>query len=217
MVILSQLEAGRRLARGVSLVLGDTPLVLAISAGGARVAAEMARVLGAPFDMMAGQRLEVPGRPHSVFGAVADGTVVLLADRIRQLELPPGYVDSLIELAREQVGRITATRRGSEQAIPFAGRSVVLVDDGSADAILVRSAATALREAGAKRLVFAAPLASMDLYQELQALVDDRVLLEEPGSTTQVRDPSFSQTTEFDIHDLVSSNRRSMSGSAQPI
>src|SRR5262245_48276174 len=128
MVTVSREEAGRRLSHGVSLVLPQTPLVLALSPGGFKVAAELARQLSAPLDVMAVSRLEVPGRRRSVFGAVSGRAAVVLPDRIRQLDLHPEYVYSLIQVARAEVERVTANRRGSASAIPLEGRPVVLVD-----------------------------------------------------------------------------------------
>ncbi len=208
MVVLSQEEAGRRLAEGVSLVVREIPLVLALSPGGARVAGEIARVLGAPLDIIATTRLEVPGRPRSTFGAVADGATVLLEDRIRTLGLPRDYVDGLIELARLEVDRVAAAWRGNEKALPLKDRAVVLVDDGASEAVLVVGAATALRQFGVARLFFATPTASADLCQALRGVVDERIMLYEPEChDTQVRDPSFAHTTEFDVHALVRRSR----------
>jgi putative phosphoribosyl transferase len=216
MKVLSQLEAGQRLAQGVALAVKDTPLVIAFTPGGAAVGAELAGILAAPLDMLAVVRLEVPGRMHSTFGAVADGAVVLMTDRVAELGLPPDYVDSLVEMARCDVERITHARRGSEPAIPLDQRTVVLVDDGSADATLALSAATALRRAGVTRLVFAAPQARPDLARAFERVADQMILLEKPGILTQVRDPSFCQTTEFDIHELVCRNRKSTPGVPVP-
>ena len=208
MKVLTQLEAGQRLARGVSLALEETPLVIVITLGGAAVGAEVARLLGAPLDVLTVVRLEVPGRMHSTFGAVADGTVVLMPERVRDLALPDDYVGSLTDLARDEVDRITHARRGREPAVPLSQRSVALVDDGSADLTLAVGAATALRRAGVHRLVFAAPEAGPELVRAMERLADELVLLELPGAGALVRDPSFTQTTEFDVHDLVSRNRR---------
>jgi predicted phosphoribosyltransferase len=209
MVVLSQEEAGRRLARGLALAVRETPLVLALSPGGARVAGEIARVLGAPLDIIAATRLEVPGRPRSTFGAVADGAIVLLHDRIRTLGLPQDYVDGLIELARAEVDRVAASWRGHESALPLKNRTVILVDDGATDAVLVVGAATALRQSGIARLFFATPTASAELCQALRGVVDERIMLYEPEgpAATQVRDPSFAHTTEFDVHALVRRSR----------
>lgn len=209
MKVMSQCEAGQRLARGIALAAREVPLVVAITPGGAAVGAEVATSLGAELDVFTVVRLEVPGRMHSTFGAVADGAVVLLPDRVRELDLPQDYVDALAALARSDVERITHARRGREPAIPLAGRTVALVEDGSADATLMVGALTALRRAGVKRLIVASPEVGPDLRDVLAQVADDQVVLERIAAGTQVRDPSFSHTTEHDILDLVRRNRHS--------
>jgi putative phosphoribosyl transferase len=210
MKVLSQIDAGRRLAQGVSLLVSGDLLVIAITPGGASVGAELARQLAAPLDIMTVMRLEVPGRPHSTFGAVGDGSTVLQPERIRELGLPEDYVAATTHLARAEVDRMTHLRRGAEPALPVQGRTVVLVDDGSSEAMLMVSAVIALRRALVARLVVAAPIIHAELDHALEGMAVERVRLESSDSTTQVRDPSFTQTTEFDIHDLVSQNRKSM-------
>ncbi len=209
MKVLSQLEAGQCLATRLAPLVRDTPLVIAITPGGAAVGAELAAALTAPLDILTVLRLEVPGRSHSTFGAVADGAVVLTPERVRDLGLPSDYVDFLVAQARSEAERVTHARRGSEAPMPLAGRTVILVDDGSTEATLAIGAATALRRAGVARLIFAAPQVGPELARALETLTDTEVLLEEPGFGTQVRDPRFSHTTEFDIHALVSRNRKS--------
>lgn len=210
MVILTQEEAGRRLAQGVGALVQEVPVVIAASAGGVRVAGELALALEAPLDVIGVTRLDVPGRARSVFGAVADGTTILLERRVRDLGLPPDYLASLVELAHRKVDRLTAAWRGCEPAVPIAGRTVILADDGSTEALILVGAATALREAGARQIILAAPTASGELCQALHGVADARVLLyeEQPIRGPQVRDPSFANTTDHDIHALVRQSRR---------
>ncbi len=216
MKVMSQSEAGQRLARGIALAAREVPLVLAITPGGAAVSAEVAASLGAELDVLTVVRLEVPGRMHSTFGAVADGAVFLQPDRVRELDLPGDYVDSLASLARTDVERITSARRGHESAIPLAGRTIALVDDGSADATLMMGAVTALRRSGVKRIIVASPEVALELGDFLARAADEQVVLDRIGAGTQVRDPSFSHTTEHDILDLVRRNRQS-GASARPL
>lgn len=207
MKVLSQQEAGQRLARGVWCAAHETPVIIAITPGGACVGASVASALGAPLDVLTVVRLEVPGRMHSTFGAVADGAVVLLPEKTQEQNLPRDYVDALVELARGDVERITQARRGGEPALALGGRIVALTDDGSADATLLMGAATALRRAGVKRLIVAVPELAPGLADQLAQVADEQVSLDRPGAGTQVRDPSFVHTTEHDILDLVRRNR----------
>lgn len=212
MVTLTRIEAGRRLAQGLEPFVTDAQLaVVALSAGGMRVAAEIARQFEAPLDIITACRLEVPGRLHSAFGAVADGSTLTLPDRVSALGLPEDYVAGLVERTRREIEWEASAWRGGAPAVDVTGCTVVLADDGLAEAVLVAAAAQALRAAGAGRVIFVAPSAGGDLCRALERLVDGRVLLVEPGAPVAacpcLRDPTFAQTTRLDVHQMVRRSR----------
>jgi len=209
MIVVTQEEAGRRLAQGLGALVREPPVVLALTPGAARVGGEIARDLGGTLDVMAVCRLQVPGRDRSTFGAVADGATLLLHDRIAALELPRQYVDLLVELARREVDRRTRLWRGGAAAVPLAGRTVVLADDGCSDPTSVVGAASAIREQGARHVVFAAPTACPETCRGLTGLVDDRLVLfgAEDANQTVVCNPCFAQTTRDDVPAILRRSR----------
>ncbi len=209
MLMLTRAEAGRRLALGVKAVVRDLPIIRALTPGGVRLGSELASAFGCPLDVVAVTRLEVPGRPHSVFGAVADGTAIVLPERVRELDLPDTYVARLVALARRDVDQVTRNWRDGAPPVQVRGRTVVLADDGVSDAVLVAAAARALREEGVSRLIYAAPSASPELCRCLDPYCDHRILLYPPVAD---HDPGicaaeFEHTTRFDIGKLVRRSR----------
>jgi len=209
MVTLTRAEAGRRLSAGLAALVRDVPVVMAISPGGVRVASEIARAFEAPLDVIAVTRLEVPGRLHSTFGAVADGAAIVLRHRVRELGLPDEYVTGLVDLARREVDRIAAGWRGGAPSLRLGGQTVILVDDGSTDAIQVAAAARALHDANPARLILAAPCVTPDLRAALANCCDERVVLYDVDSPESmvICDPDFTQTTRFDVRTMVRSSR----------
>jgi len=213
MVILTRIEAGRRLAEGLEPIVTDASLVVvALSAGGMRVAAEIARRFEAPLDIITACRLEVPGRPHSAFGAVADGSALTLPDRVSALGLPEDYITGLVDRTRREIEWEASAWRGGAPPVDVTGCMVVLADDGLGEAVLVAAAAQALRAAGAAQVIFVAPSAAPELCLALERLVDGRVLLYEPGASAAacLRDPTFAQTTRLDVHHMVRRSRPAM-------
>ena len=213
MVMLTRAEAGRRLALGLSSVVTEMPVVLALSPGGIRVASEIARCFGAVLDVIPVRRLEVSGRLHSTFGAVADSTTLIQSDRVTQLGLPDDYVSAMARLAHREIAVLASAWRGGAPPIELAGRTVVLADDGLSEAVAVTAAARALRDLGAAHLVYAAPSASRTLREAVGAACDHcRLLYDEPVSVEAfVCEADFSQTTRFDVRSMV---RRSRPGFA---
>ncbi len=210
MVILTRIEAGRRLAMGLMpTVKGSNVVVVALSPGGVRVAAEIARLYEAPLDIITASRLEVPGRARSVFGAVATGATLLLPDRVAAMALPADYVAGMVERCQREVEQEASAWRGGAPPVDVAGLTVVLGDDGLSEPVLIAAAVQALRTAGASQVVFAAPNAGPELCQALTDLVDARVLLYEPDSVPAacIRDANFVQTTRFDVRNMVRRSR----------
>lgn len=209
MLILTRAEAGRRLAEGLGTLVQETPVIVVLSAGGARVGAEVAHALGAPLDVIAVCRLEVPGRTHAVFGAVADGTVLLEEDRIAQLDLPPDYVQHLVDEARAEATRVAAAWRAGAAEVPVAGRTVVLADDGLSEGLAVEAAARAMLQLGATRVVLAAPTAGRDLQRRLRTRAIDALLLYGEGAPVAacICDPHFEQPTRTEVGSLVRHSR----------
>jgi predicted phosphoribosyltransferase len=195
----------------------EIPAVVALSPGGVRVASEIARAYGAPLDVRACLRLEVPGRAHSIFGAVADGEAILVPDRLRSLELPEEYVQGLVEITQREANQIARVWRDGVPALDVAGRIVLLVDDGLSDAVMVTVAAHALREAGVRRLIYMAPVATPELWAALSDYCDDRLLLypAETAPSAMIGDPEFEQTTGFDVARMIRESRRSDSPAAR--
>ena len=63
MSFLDRSDAGRRLANRTLHLRGEDVVVLALPRGGVPVAAEVARALGAPLDVIVVRKLGVPSSP----------------------------------------------------------------------------------------------------------------------------------------------------------
>lgn len=209
MTMLTWSEAGRQLAERVLDAVDNQPVVVAVSPAGATIASEVAHALSAPLDILATVRLAVPGRPHSIFGAVTDGEVTLLPERIAALGLPLEYVDRLVEVGRCEALRHSKGWRGTAPAIDVWERTVILVDDGRSDTVAISTSASILRQAGASEVIFAAPSATADLIRALQSACPRQILLQTPGAlpTSVVCGPAFPQATLRDVRAMVRRSR----------
>src|SRR6516162_8938126 len=76
-------EAGRILARKLDAYSGRGDVViLALPRGGVPVGYEVARTLGAPFDIFLVRKLGAPGQEELAMGAIASGGVVVINDEV---------------------------------------------------------------------------------------------------------------------------------------
>ena len=175
-------DAGRRLAARLAGYQDETPIVLALPRGGVPVGAEVSRALGAPLDIFIARKLGAPEQPELGIGAVAQGGLLVLNERIvRALKLSEEHVKRAAEEELREVGRRLRLLRGDRPEPEVRGRTVILVDDGLATGATARAAILALRERGPGRLVLAVPVCPPRTADLLLREVDDLVFLETPA------------------------------------
>ena len=66
-------DAGHQLAALLERFADDDPVVVGLPRGGVPVAAEVARHLGAPLDVLLVRKLGVPYQPELAMGAIGEG------------------------------------------------------------------------------------------------------------------------------------------------
>jgi putative phosphoribosyl transferase len=154
-------DAGRVLAHALpALAEFADAVVLALPRGGVPVAYEIASAFNLPLDILAVRKLGAPGQEELALGAIAvGGALVLNEEIVHALGVPE---ESLRAAAlREQAWLEEDERvyRNGLPALEFAGRTVLLVDDGLATGATMRAAARAVRSR-ARQLLIAVPVAA---------------------------------------------------------
>ena len=177
-------EAGRQLAAAVVRLGLVDPLVLALPRGGVPVAAEVARALRAPLDLLIVRKIGAPGQPELAVAAIAEGnppTVVIDEVTSSGTDTDHAYITREARTQRGEIERRCKAYRRGRARLGVAGKTVVVVDDGIATGTTVRAALKALRRMRPAKVVLAVPVASDDTLYELSKLVDDVVCLSQPG------------------------------------
>ncbi|OII60579.1 phosphoribosyltransferase [Streptomyces sp. CC53] len=210
-------SAGRQLADAVARLRLNDPVVLGLPRGGVPVAHEVARVLGAPLDVLVVRKLGVPSRPELGFGAIGEGGVRVLNDsvvraaRVREQDL------ARVEDAERSVleGRLRRYR-GQRAAVPLGGRTAVLVDDGVATGSTALAACRVARAQGAARVVVAVPVAPPEALGVLRREADEVVCLSSPEWFTAVGQwyDDFSQTEDEEVAALLARHAHDRAGGA---
>lgn len=166
-------EAGLRLAELFAETRLTRPLVLAIPAGGVPVAVSLAGELHAPLDVLVVSKITLPWTTEAGYGAVAcDGSTLLNQELIRQTGLSRQQIAAGISATRDKVQRRQQLFHPSAPVPEPAGREVILVDDGLASGYTMQVAVTAMRRAGADRLLVAVPTAHEAAAAKLAAEVE---------------------------------------------
>jgi putative phosphoribosyl transferase len=200
----SRRAAGRALARAVARRRPVDPVVLALPRGGVPVAAEIARRLGAPLDLVLVRKVGVPFQPELAAAAVVDGSdaqIVANDDVIAMVGLSRADIE---RAARRELAEIERRRQvylQGRERVPLEGRTLILVDDGIATGASVRAALTALRQRRPRALILAVPVAPADTIAALRPEVDEVICLRmpEPFMAIGLHYRDFHQLSDADV------------------
>ncbi|MBI4921262.1 MAG: phosphoribosyltransferase [Devosia nanyangense] len=176
-------DAGHRLADALHSYKQQRPVILALPRGGVPVAAEVAKALGAPLDLLIVRKIGAPSFPELAMGAVVDGEApivvrndaVIAAEGVTEAEFLAAEQRELAEIRRRRERYV-----GDRPHPPIADRTAIIIDDGIATGATVRAAIRALRQAHPKRIVVAVPVAAADTLAELRREADEVICLEAP-------------------------------------
>ena len=183
-------EAGRALAARLTPYANrDDVVVFGLARGGVPVAAEVARALGAPLDVLLVRKLGAPDQPELAIGAIAeDGVALINEDVMRGLGLGPDAIDRATVQERPELDRRLAAYRGGRPGVAVDGRVAIVVDDGLATGASMEAACRTLAARGAARLVVAVPVASRDACDRLRTVAHEVIAvvrlreIDEPGA-----------------------------------
>jgi len=207
-------EAGHQLADKLVAMKIDNPLVLALPRGGVPIAAEVAKALKAPLDLVLVRKIGVPWQPELAAAAVVDGDQpdLVLNDRVMSMVgLHRADIEKQMKQQLAEIDRRRTLYMGKAEPRSVEGRTAIVVDDGIATGTTVRAALTALRRRKPKRLILAVPVAPPDTVAELAPEVDDLICLQQPEPFYAIGQfyADFHQIADDEVIDLMKSAAQS--------
>lgn len=205
-MLRDRVDAGRRLGQALEPLSGPDVVVLGLPRGGVPVAVEVARALGAPLDVLLVRKLGAPSHPELALGAVGEGGVRVLDQRlVDRLGVTAEQVEQVERRERAEVARRRERLRAGRPPLSLAGRTALVVDDGLATGATARAACAVARAAGAARVVVAAPVGSPDAVERLRPAADAVVCLHTPSAFTSVGQwyADFRPTSDSEVERLL--------------
>jgi putative phosphoribosyl transferase len=173
-----RVAAGQALADLVAAKGYDDPVVLALPRGGVPVAAEVARRIGAPLDLVMVRKIGVPAQPELAAAAIVDGEnpeMVVNEGVARHAGLSRDDIERLANAQLDEIRRRRAIYLQGRTPVRLTGRTAIVVDDGIATGATMRAALKAVARQGAAKVVLAVPVAAADTLASLRGEVDEVV------------------------------------------
>jgi putative phosphoribosyl transferase len=201
-MFVDRVDAGRALAARLGHLRGGGVVVLGLPRGGVPVAAEVARALRAPLDVILVRKLGVPSQPELAMGAIGEDGVRVLDERVvRAVGVTDAELAAVEVRERIELERRTRRFRGDRARLPLEGRTAVIVDDGVATGSTARAACAVARAHGAARTVLAVPVAPPGWEARIGGDADECVALATPPSFRAIGQfyDDFSPTADDEV------------------
>ena len=205
MKFVSRQDAGRQLGQSLRERGMIADLVLGLPRGGMVVAAEVARELGLPLEVLVVRKIGHPGHRELAVGALAEPDVFILDEMT--LSAAPVSRCQLDTVIAEETARLREyqSRFRPAGALSLKNKSVLLVDDGLATGATAEAAVLSARQQNARRIIVAAPVASTSAFEKLERSADEVVSLAvDPGfAAVGQYYENFAQTTDDEVIALL--------------
>jgi predicted phosphoribosyltransferase len=208
-------EAGTILARKLLKYKGTDGIVLGIPSGGAPVAAELAKALSLPLDLVILRKIQIPHNTEAGFGAVApDYKVLINEDLLSMLNLSQKDVEHQIKLTIDTIKKRNDLFR---KGLPFPSvknKMVIIVDDGLASGYTMLSAVEFVRRQEPEKIVVAVPTGSKRTVDFILPKVDELICLNiRSGFTFAVADAyeNWYDLTDNDVISILQEFNRNIS------
>jgi putative phosphoribosyl transferase len=152
---------------------------MGMARGGVPVAAEVARILDYPLDVVVVRKLGHPGQPELGLGALGEDEVrVVNESLVARLAVPAAVIEEVARREQAELDRRVRLYRGDRPPVVLTDRPVIVVDDGLATGFTARAAVEVVRRRRASAVVVAVPVGSPEAVATLRLVADDVVCLE---------------------------------------
>ncbi len=211
MLFQDRRDAGRQLVPSLCKYKGQTDVVvLGLARGGVVTAHEVASGLGAALNVVVVRKIGAPGNEELALGAIAEHSEGIFNEQlIGVLGVSQEHLKKEVGRQRKILNDRLELYRGSISAPSIKGKIVILVDDGIATGASMRVAIKSVRDAGAKKIVLAVPVAAPDSLRKMQKEVDEVVCLLSPVFFEAVGGfyKQFEQTSDQEVIHLLASHK----------
>jgi len=209
MIFQDRRDAGRRLAELLTEYKENKDaIVIGLPRGGVIVAAEVAKQLKLPLDILCPRKLGAPYQPELAIGAVTEtGEGIFNEDLLAALGVTNSYLQNIINKEKQVAQQRAKLYRNGRPPLNLENKITILIDDGLATGATMKAALATAKALGAAKIVVAIPVAPVDTLEEIRSMVDEVKCLQAPYPFHAVGAfyTDFSQTEDDEVIKLLCS------------
>lgn len=204
MLFKNRAQGGRKLGDFLAQRHFENPIVIALPRGGVVTAAQVARALHCPMDLLVVRKIGAPGDEEYGIGAMSEDEECFFSPGADLFDVSADEVQEVIKAERLELQRRIKLYRNRELKT-VRGHTVIVVDDGLATGVTATAAIKYLRKKGPLKIVFAVPVGPQMVGSYLKELCDEVIILERPPffSGIGLAYEDFSQTSDEEVMRLL--------------
>ena len=171
-------EAGQLLAQRLIQYRDKDAIVYALPRGGVVLGFEIARFLHVPLDLVIARKIGHPDNPEYAVCAVTEEGEPFCNEEERAA-LDPSWLEKEIKKEREEARRRRKKYLEGQKHCSARNKIAIVVDDGVATGLTLRSALRSLRQEQPQELLVVVPVAPHELVNILHAEADGVIILKD--------------------------------------
>lgn len=161
--------AGKELAIRLHKFKGEEAVVYALPRGGVVVAAEIAKAIGAPLDLIITRKIGHPYQNEMAIAAVSEDGHIIIDPSYKHLSKTGWFLEA-VEKEEAEAKRRRETYLKDKKPISCSGKIALLVDDGIATGLTIKAAVKELKlHYHPKKIIIAVPVVPSEIVRELEA------------------------------------------------
>jgi predicted phosphoribosyltransferase len=200
-----RVEAGQELAKKLIRYRSKNVVVYGLPRGGVAVAAEVAKYLSLPIDVIIARKIGHPFNSEYAVAAVTE-TGELVTNEFEVSELGKKWLEGAAAKEKNEAKRRRKLYTGQRKHISAKNRVAVVIDDGIATGLTLKAAIKQLKKEHPTKIVVAVPVTPDDTAAEIETEVDEMICLHrEHGFFGSVGSyyQRFQQTEDQDVIDIL--------------
>jgi len=204
MLFKNRADGGEKLGNFLLNKNIENPIIIGLPRGGVITAAEVARILNCPLEIVIVRKIGSPQDPEYGIGAMSEDEECFFGPGADFFDLEGVEVQQIIEEEREELRRRIKKYRNRE-LMDMKDKTLIVVDDGLATGVTASAAIKFLKKKNPKSILFAVPVGPRLVRHYLKELCDEIIILEKPTHFLGVGNwyEEFKQTTDEEVTELL--------------